>query len=126
MPMVYKVKSGNLKQFLSFSKLFLWLDSHIMIKKEAFFLFVNIFIGAFPFGSGFPLQYFLFTLLTKSISTPIPNAGRLASSSLLMSSPYFLFSWLEPEKLVPNIKRSDHYLKSIVLFLVIIHLFIIN
>ena len=35
--MVYTLKSGNFKQFLSFSKSFLWLDSHIKIKKQAFF-----------------------------------------------------------------------------------------
>ena len=91
MPMAYKLKPENFKQFLPFSKLFLWLDSHIKIKKQAFFLFVNICIWAFPCGSGFTLQYFLFALLTKSISTSIPNADRLAYLSLLMNSSYFLF-----------------------------------
>ena len=58
--MTYKLKSGNFKQFLPFSKSFLWHNSRIMIKKEAFFLLVNIFIWAFPFGSGFTLQSILF------------------------------------------------------------------
>ena len=58
--MAYTLKSGNFEQFLPFSKLFLWLDSHIMTKKEAFFLFVNIFIWAFPCGSGFAFQSILF------------------------------------------------------------------